>query len=63
MRRFVLGLFTVLQLDKMPLLVAYLLIYSPETKVVFPYGAALALASYVPVGIFLLQTTRQCRPE
>lgn len=61
MRRFVLGLFTFLQLDKMPLLVAYLLIYSPETKVVFPYIAALALTSYIPVGLFLLQTTRECR--
>lgn len=61
MRRFVLGLFTFLQLDKMPLLVAYLLIYSPETRVVFPHIAALALASYLPVGVFLLQTTRECR--
>lgn len=61
MRRFVLGFFTFLQLDKMPLLVAYLLIYSPETKVVFPYIAALALTSYIPVGIFLVQTTRECR--
>ncbi len=58
MRRFVLGLFTFCQLDKMPLLVAYLLVYSPETEVVFPHLAALALASYIPVGIFLLQTTR-----
>jgi hypothetical protein len=58
MRRFVLGLFTFFQLDKMPLLVAYLLIYSPETGVIFPHLAALALSSYIPVGIFLLQTTR-----
>ncbi len=58
MRRFVLSLFTFFQLDKMPLLVAYLLVYSPETEVVFPHLAALALASYIPVGIFLLQTTR-----
>lgn len=57
MRRFVLGLFAVFQLDKMPLLVAYLLIYSPETGVIFPNLAALALASYIPVGIFLLRTT------
>ncbi|KJS01710.1 MAG: hypothetical protein VR65_08160 [Desulfobulbaceae bacterium BRH_c16a] len=61
MRRFVLGTFTVFHLDKMPLLVAYLLIYSPETKVTFPYIAAIALASYIPVGIFLLKTTRDCR--
>ena len=57
MRRFVLGLFTFFQLDKMPLLVAYLLIYSPDTQVSFQNIAALALASYIPVGIFLLKTT------
>lgn len=61
MRRFVLGLFTFFQFDKMPLLVAYLLIYSPETKVIFPYIAALALASYIPVGLFLLRTTQECQ--
>ena len=52
MRRFVLALFTFCQFDKLPLLVAYLLIYSPETEVNFPNIAALALASYIPVGIF-----------
>ena len=57
MRRFVLGLFTFFQFDKLPVLVAYLLIYSPETEVIFPNIAALALASYIPVGIFLLKTT------
>ena len=57
MRRFVLGLFAFFQLDKMPLLVAYLLIYSPETGIIFPHLAALALSSYIPVGIFLLRTT------
>jgi hypothetical protein len=57
MRRFVLGLFTFFQFDKLPLLVAYLLIYSPETEVSFPNIAALALASYIPVGIFLLKAT------
>jgi hypothetical protein len=61
MRRFVLGFFTFFQLDKMPLLVAYLLIYSPETKVTFPYIAALALASYIPVGVFLLKGTLDTR--
>ncbi len=61
MRRFVLGLFAFFQLDKMPLLVAFLLIYSPETGVIFPHLAALALSSYIPVGIFLLQTTRESR--
>ncbi len=57
MRRFVLGLFTFFQFDKMPLLVAYLLIYSPEAQISFQNIAALALASYIPVGIFLLKTT------
>ncbi|THB75062.1 MAG: hypothetical protein D6B25_12555 [Desulfobulbaceae bacterium] len=53
MRRFVLALFSALHLDKMPALVAYLLIYSPETGVVFPKVAALALAAYIPIGFFL----------
>ncbi len=57
MRRFVLSFFTFFQFDKMPLLVAYLLIYSPETEASFQNIAALALASYIPVGIFLLKTT------
>ncbi len=63
MRRFVLAFFTFFQFDKMPLLVAYLLIYSPETKVIFPNIAALALASYLPVGFFLLKTTWDSRGE
>jgi hypothetical protein len=61
MRRFVLGFFSFFQLDKMPLLVAYLLLYSPETQVVFSNIAALALASYLPVAVFLLKTTWDCR--
>lgn len=61
MRRFVLGFFALFQLDKMPILVAYLLIYSPETQVIFPNIAALALASYLPVSIFLLKATLDCR--
>ncbi len=61
MRRFVLGLFTFLQFDKMPLLVAYLLIYSPDTKLIYPNLAAFALASSIPVAIFLLITTLETR--
>ncbi len=57
MRRFVLGFFTFFQLDKMPLLVTYLLIYSPETEAGFPNIAALALASSIPVALFLLKAT------
>lgn len=53
MRRFVPALFAFFQLDKMPALIAYLLIYSPETQVVFSKLAALALAGYIPITIFL----------
>lgn len=61
MRRFVLGFFTFFQLDKMPILVAYLLIYSPEIEVSFSNIAALALVSSIPVAIFLLKTTLDTR--
>lgn len=63
MRRFVLGLFSFLQFDKMPLLVTYLLIYSPETQVIFPNIAGFALASYIPVGLLLWKTTRETNLE
>lgn len=63
MRRFVLGFFAFFQFDKMPLLVTYLLIYSPETQIIFPNIAALALASYIPVGIFLLKATWDTREQ
>jgi len=61
MRRFVPALFSVCQLDKMPALVAYLLIYSPETHIIFPKIAALALAAYIPIGIFLVRICGDCR--
>ncbi len=57
MKRFVLGLFAFLQLDKLPLLVAYLLLYAPEIQTLAPNLPALALSAYIPVGIFLLKTT------
>lgn len=57
MQRFVLALFAVLQLDKIPALVAYLLVYSPETQVIFPGLAAVALAGYLPVALFLWFST------
>jgi hypothetical protein len=57
MRRFVLGFFAFFQMDKVPVLVTYLLIYSPETGVIFPHLAALALAAAIPIGIFLVKTT------
>lgn len=63
MRRFVLALFAFLQFDKLPALAAYLLVYSPETPVIFPHMAALALATYIPVAMFLLKTVRGMRQE
>jgi hypothetical protein len=57
MRRFVLALFAFFQFDKMPLLVAYLLLNTQETGVVFPNIAALAFAAYIPVSLFLIKTT------
>ena len=57
MRRFVLAFFTFIQLDKMPLLVAYLLIYAPNTGIIFPNIAALALSAYIPVAAFLIKAT------
>lgn len=57
MRRFVLALLTFFQFDKMPILVAYLLIYSPEAEAGFASVAALALVSSIPVALFLLKTT------
>jgi len=63
MRRFVLALFTFFQLDKMPALVAYLLVCSPDVQLVFPNLAALALSAYIPVGIFLVKTTWDTKEE
>ena len=59
MRRFVPALFSFLHLDKMPALVAYLLVYSAEEQFVFPKIAALALAAYVGVGLFLLRLCKE----
>lgn len=56
MKRVVLALYAFFHLDKIPVLIAYLLIYSPETQIIFPKLAALALASYIPVAIFLWKT-------
>lgn len=57
MRRFVLAFFAFIQLDKVPLLVAYLLIYEPNTGVIFPNIAALALSAYIPVAALLIKAT------
>ncbi len=53
MRRFVPALFCFFHLDKVPALVAYLLVYSSEPQFVYPEMAALALAGYIPVSLFL----------
>jgi len=55
MRRFVPALFSVFHFDKIPALAAYLLIYSSQPELVFPKIAALALAAYIPVAIFLIK--------
>ena len=55
MSRFVPALFSVFHLDKVPALVAYLLVYSAEPQLVFPKIAALALAAYIPVALFLIK--------
>ncbi len=54
MRRIVLAVFSGFHFDKMPAFVAFLLIYSPETRIIYPTFAALALAAYIPVAVFLL---------
>lgn len=59
MRRLVLTVFSVVHFDKFPALMAFLLIYSPETKVIYPAPAALALACYIPVALFLLKLSWQ----
>lgn len=59
MRRVVLALFAVLQFDKMPAFIAFLLIYSPETRIIYPSLAAFALAAYIPVAFFLLKLSWQ----
>lgn len=61
MRRFVLGFFSFFHFDKMPLLVAYLLIYAPKTEIIFPNIAALALVSYIPVSIMLVKITLETK--
>jgi hypothetical protein len=45
----------------MPLLVAYLLVNSPDTKIIFPGVAAFALSASLPVALFLVKTTLESR--
>ncbi len=53
MRRLVLVVFSVAHLDKVPVLVTYLLIYSEQPGQVYPRIAALALAGYFLIAWFL----------
>jgi hypothetical protein len=57
MSRFVPALFSVFHFDKVPALAAYLLVYSSPPELVFPKIAALALAAYIPVSVFLIKLT------
>lgn len=61
MRRIILALFSVVHFDKMPAFVAFLLIYSPETRIIYPSIAALAMSAYIPVGFFLLKLSWQSK--
>lgn len=63
MRRFVPALFSFIHLDKMPALVAYLLVYSADAQFVYPKIAALALAAYAGVGVFLVKMHQDSRND
>ena len=63
MRRVVLALFGIFQFDKMPAFVAFLMIYSPESKIIYPSIAALALSAYIPVSYFLLKLSWQSEKD
>ena len=62
MRRLVLALFAVFHLDKIPLLFAFLLVYSPEAQAIYPWCVLLVLGGYIPTSIFLLLVSRQAGP-
>lgn len=51
-RRLILACFAFFQCDKIPALVAYLLIYSSDAGMIFPTAAFLALAAYIPLAVF-----------
>jgi hypothetical protein len=63
MRRIILAGFSMLHFDKMPAFVAFLLIYSPETQIIYPSIAALALSAYIPVSFFLMKISRESERE
>jgi len=59
MRRVVPAIFSVIHFDKIPIFIAFLLVYSPETRIIYPLIAALALSAYIPIGVFLLKLSWQ----
>lgn len=59
MRRVVLAIFSVVHFDKVPIFIAFLLVYSPETRIIYPLIAAFSLSAYIPVGVFLLKLSWQ----
>lgn len=59
MRRIVLAVFAIVHFDKIPVFIAFLLVYSSETEIIYPSIAALALAAYIPIALFLLKLSRQ----
>lgn len=63
MRRVVLCFFGLFQLDKIPALIGFLLVYSPDTGVVYPYAAAMVLSAYIPIALFLLKLSWQTEAE
>lgn len=63
MRRLVPALFSVFHFDKIPALVAYLLIYSEQPELVFAKIAALALAAYIPVALLLIKISFDVEPD
>jgi len=62
MRRVILAGFAILQFDKMPAFIAFLLIYSPETQIIYPSIAVFALSAYIPVSLFLVKLSWQSAP-
>lgn len=61
MRRLVLIIFSVAHMDKLPVLVAYLLVFSEEPDMVFPGAAALALVGYFLIAWFLARVSFDAR--
>jgi hypothetical protein len=59
MRRFVLALFSIVHFDKIPVFITFLLIYSPDSRIIYPSLAAMSLSAYIPIAWFLLKLSWQ----